>query len=388
MRKGVDYSTRPAKRAGWDGFFAALKAKGYTVIGRYLASSAKGASVQELECAYSYGMSAFFYWETTAQRALSGKNGGQQDAKRALEFLGGLKVPVTMPVYYTVDFDASSSELSGPVRAYFEGVREIVPFEQVGCYGGYYTVKYLLENKLAKYAVQTEAWSYLNGTKKPVVWHSGAQIHQWTVHGPGAIAGIVCDGLDILSVDIGAYSVLSGPLPGAPSSGHRTLRLATPYMRDTDPAAAGRGDIRAVQSILGMQAGERDGIYGPQTEQAVRAFQRANSLVADGVVGPATWAALEAAVARQHARPSPAHRTLRLTEPYMRDTDREAAGRGDIKAVQSILALPAGKRDGIYGPQTEQAVKAFQRAHGLVADGIVGTKTWAALEAAVAKQRG
>jgi peptidoglycan hydrolase-like protein with peptidoglycan-binding domain len=72
----------------------------------------------------------------------------------------------------------------------------------------------------------------------------------------------------------------------------------------------------------------------------------------------------------------------------MKDTDKEAAGRGDIKAVQSILALPVAERDGIYGPRTEAAVKYFQRANGLVADGIVGQKTWAALEAAVAKQRG
>jgi peptidoglycan hydrolase-like protein with peptidoglycan-binding domain len=48
--------------------------------------------------------------------------------------------------------------------------------------------------------------------------------------------------------------------------------------------------------------------------------------------------------------------------------------RGDhgdkVRAVQVLLA------DGIFGPATEIAVKAFQREHGLVADGVVGQQTW------------
>lgn len=51
--------------------------------------------------------------------------------------------------------------------------------------------------------------------------------------------------------------------------------------------------------------------------------------------------------------------------------------RGDkVKAIQQVLGIEV---DGIYGIQTENAVKDFQRTHGLVADGIVGERTWAKL---------
>lgn len=48
----------------------------------------------------------------------------------------------------------------------------------------------------------------------------------------------------------------------------------------------------------------------------------------------------------------------------------------DVKTLQKILGVGV---DGCFGVQTEVAVKRWQLAHGLVADGIVGPKTWAAM---------
>lgn len=58
----------------------------------------------------------------------------------------------------------------------------------------------------------------------------------------------------------------------------------------------------------------------------------------------------------------------------------------DVAELQTELndrGFDCGKVDGIFGKGTESAVKAFQRASGLTADGIVGRKTWAALEAEI-----
>ena len=61
-----------------------------------------------------------------------------------------------------------------------------------------------------------------------------------------------------------------------------------------------RGDeVRELQeklNSLGYDAGTADGIFGPNTESALKAFQEASSLTADGVAGPMTLLRIDAAV--------------------------------------------------------------------------------------------
>ncbi len=66
----------------------------------------------------------------------------------------------------------------------------------------------------------------------------------------------------------------------------------------------------------------------------------------------------------------------------MKSTIRRGNRGNDVAAAQTALnaaGYNAGRVDGIFGPGTEGAVRKFQRAHGLLADGIVGPKSWAVL---------
>jgi peptidoglycan hydrolase-like protein with peptidoglycan-binding domain len=122
---------------------------------------------------------------------------------------------------------------------------------------------------------------------------------------------------------------------------------------------------------LGYYMGRPDGIFGQGTRSAVISFQAANGLAADGIIGPATGAVLDRLAGLGHIG------TGTLT--------RLGSRGGAVTMVQSrlkMLGYNVGNVDGIFGGQTEAAVKAFQSASGLTPDGIVGPQTMRALRTA------
>jgi hypothetical protein len=139
---------------------AAIKAKGYTFVARYLSHSpAKNLSASELADLRESGLAIVLVWETKADRALSGRGGGFQDATEALAQAQALGMPNDTPLYFAVDFDAQESQ-QGAVTDYLRGAGDVLGAERVGVYGGYQVVKRCLDAKVATYAWQTVAWSH------------------------------------------------------------------------------------------------------------------------------------------------------------------------------------------------------------------------------------
>ncbi len=148
-------------------------------------------------------------------------------------------------------------------------------------------------------------------------------------------------------------------------------------------------DVRALQTML-TAAGfpcAVDGAFGPKTEQAVRAFQRARGLAVDGVVGPKTWAALstggsQPAPTPPASTPPPATPGTSSSFDAPTATLRSGSKGAAVTELETLLknrGFFPGTPDGTFDATTRDAVKAFQRAAGLGEDGVVGPRTWAKL---------
>lgn len=113
--------------------------------------------------------------------------------------------------------------------------------------------------------------------------------------------------------------------------------------------------VRFLQEKLGVVV---DGVYGPHTEKAVRKFQHSHGLTADGIVGRDTWRKLG----------------VRYVRPVTVNKVVKPGAKGDlVRLLQRRLQV---EETGKYDTATVARVRQFQRARGLVADGVVGEKTW------------
>jgi peptidoglycan hydrolase-like protein with peptidoglycan-binding domain len=108
--------------------------------------------------------------------------------------------------------------------------------------------------------------------------------------------------------------------------------------------------VRQLQTALHIKT---DGDFGPETEAAVYQYQATHGLPVDGVAGPKTTTALAG------------------DAPTKKPTQRDA-----IAMVQAQLGVQV---DGEFGPETYEAIKAFQASRNIGVDAVVGPQTWKAL---------
>ena len=186
--------------------------------------------------------------------------------------------------------------------------------------------------------------------------------------------------------------------------------------------------VQMLQSALGGV--KVDGVYGTETEEAVRRFQEQHGLTVDGVAGPSTTAAIRGQVAKttfvdfssrspmEETSTSPATSEVTTAPPTevastsatpetttqtpaqseattspeaaSETTSHESAPAGEqqsktaehsttdaVRRLQVALRLSP---DGEFGPATEAAVRRLQARHGLSVDGVVGPATWALID--------
>jgi peptidoglycan hydrolase-like protein with peptidoglycan-binding domain len=123
-------------------------------------------------------------------------------------------------------------------------------------------------------------------------------------------------------------------------------------------------DLQAALTALGHPVSV-DGVFGTATEAAVKAFQTAQGIDADGVVGKVTWINLDEAD---------------QSEPVLKNGAKGLPVRR-LQSRISAVGDDTGGVDGRFGPATEAAVKTLQQQASLTVDGVVGPATWAVVDA-------
>ncbi|WP_197468190.1 peptidoglycan-binding domain-containing protein, partial [Fictibacillus phosphorivorans] len=115
-----------------------------------------------------------------------------------------------------------------------------------------------------------------------------------------------------------------------------------------------------------------DGIFGKKTEYAVRDFQQRKGLSVDGIAGPQTFAKLAPAQQKPvQGKKKPSSKAIVSYPGHL--IKKGSNDKENIKRIQRAVGVEA---DGIFGSKTEAAVKAYQKRKKLKQDGIVGPATW------------
>ena len=134
--------------------------------------------------------------------------------------------------------------------------------------------------------------------------------------------------------------------------------------------------MQVVLKSYGYYEGKIDGIFGNVSKRALISLQKSNNIDADGKIGPQTCTLLlnKQSIVRKIK--------LNTSNDTKVNTNPDSTYSQEIYDAQIILkdlGLYVSTVDGINGPGTKRAVREFQSKAGLVTDGVIGSKTKAAL---------
>lgn len=132
-----------------------------------------------------------------------------------------------------------------------------------------------------------------------------------------------------------------------------------------------------------------DGVFGQDTENAVKTFQQIFNITPDGVVGKATWYRIKRVYFAVKRISELFSEGITVTQAQRQfPSSLEIGDEGvPVRTLQFYLrilsnfipTMPFVADDGVFGQSTRDAVIAFQTYAGLSPDGVVGRTTWNAL---------
>ncbi len=174
------------------------------------------------------------------------------------------------------------------------------------------------------------------------------------------------------------------------SEGISISEAQVPFSTQLREGSQGIG-VRTIQYYLNilayfnsnLSALPLNGIYGPETTAAVRVFQQYYGLPVTGVVNTATWNVLNR-IYSETVEFLPQGYSGEFAKLYPGYFLSEGMSGENVRDLQTYLSLigqnladiPEIPVTGYFGPQTREAVIAFQNAFGIPANGAVGPVTW------------
>ncbi len=154
----------------------------------------------------------------------------------------------------------------------------------------------------------------------------------------------------------------------------------------SDVATIQRQLSRIAQNYPSIGNVAADGVFGESTENAVKRFQQIFGLIPDGVVGESTWYKISNiyVAVKKLAELSSEGERYGGDGQYPGTILRRGSRGSNVSSLQyyiNVIAngtgfIPSVTIDGIFGSDTENAVRQFQSLYGLSVDGLVGPSTW------------